>query len=71
VLADLKNRGVKTVDIFSIYGLSGLKQRILATYPHSIVQRCIIHQIRHSTKYVSYKLLADLKGVYKAVKEDI
>jgi transposase-like protein len=55
VLTDLKNRGVKNVDIFSIDGLSGFKQAILATYPDSIVQRCIIHQIRYSTKYVSYK----------------
>ena len=74
VLTDLKNRGIKEVEIFSIDGLSGFEQAILATYPKSIIQRCIIHQIRYSTKYVSYKhrreLTNDLKSVYRAVNED-
>jgi len=74
VLTDLRNRGVKNVDIFSVDGLPGFKQAILATYPESIVQRCIIHQIRYSTKYVSYKhikeLMNDLKSVYKAINEE-
>lgn len=74
VLTDLKNRGVKKVDIFSIDGLSGFQQAILATYPESTIQRCIIHQIRYSTRYVSYKhikdLIKDLKAVYKAPNEE-
>ncbi|XMB71876.1 IS256 family transposase [Mycoplasmatota bacterium WC30] len=74
ILTDLKNRGIKTVDIFSVDGLPGFKQAILATYPKAIVQRCIIHQIRYSTKYVGYKhikeLIKDLKSVYKAVSEE-
>lgn len=74
VLTDLKNRGVNRIHIFSVDGLPGFKQAILATYPESIVQRCIIHQIRYSTKYVSYKhikpLMADLKAVYKAPNEE-
>ncbi len=74
ILTDLKNRGIKQVDIFSVDGLPGFKQAILATYPDSIVQRCIIHQIRYSTKYVSYKhikeLMRDLKTVYKAINEE-
>lgn len=74
VLTDLKNRGVKKVDIFSVDGLPGFEQAILATYPESIVQRCIIHQIRYSTKYVNYKhrkeLINDLKSVYKAANEE-
>jgi transposase-like protein len=74
VLTDLKNRGVQKVDIFSVDGLPGFKQAILATYPNSIVQRYIIHQIRQSTRYVSYKhikpLMADLKEVYKAPNEE-
>lgn len=74
VLSDLKNRGVQTVNIFSVDGLSGFEQAILATYPKSVVQRCIVHQIRSSTRYVSYKhikeLMKDLKTVYKAVNEE-
>ena len=74
VLTDLKNRGVERVDIFSIDGLSGFEQAIKAIYPYTIVQRCIIHQIRSSTRYVSYKhikeLIADLKSIYKAPNEE-
>lgn len=75
VLTDLKNRGVEQVDIFSVDGLSGFEQAIKATYPTTIVQRCIVHQIRSSTKYVSYKdikeLMKDLKAVYKAPNEEM
>ena len=75
VLTDLKNRGVERVDIFSVDGLSGFEQAIKATYPTTIVQRCIVHQIRSSTKYVSYKdikeLMKDLKSVYKAPNEEM
>ena len=73
VLTNLSNRGVKEVTIFSVDGLSGFKQAILATFPRAIVQRCIIYQIRSSTRYVSYKdiksLMADLKSVYQAPNE--
>lgn len=75
VLTDLKNRGVEQVDIFSVDGLSGFEQAIKATYPNTIVQRCIVHQIRSSTKYVSYKdikeLMKDLKSVYKAPNKEM
>ncbi|MEW8974094.1 MAG: IS256 family transposase [Tissierellaceae bacterium] len=74
VLNDLKNRGVQEVLIFSVDGLTGLKEAILATYPKSEVQRCIIHQLRNSFKYVGYKHLKefsnDFKSVYKAVNEE-
>ena len=74
ILTDIKNRGVQQVDIFSVDGLSGFKQAILATYPKAIVQRCIIHQIRYSTRYVSDKniraLMKDLKSVYQAPNEE-
>lgn len=74
VLTDLKNRGVQEVTVFSIDGLSGFEQAIKATYPSAIVQRCIIHQIRSSTRYVSYKhikeLMKDLKSVYQAPNEE-
>ncbi len=74
VLTDLKNRGVKEVNIFSVDGLPGFEQAIKATYPSATVQRCIIHQIRSSTRYVSYKhireLMKDLKSVYQAPNEE-
>ena len=73
VLTDLKNRGVKDVLIFSVDGLPGFKEAISASYPESVIQRCIIHQLRNTFKYVSYKdskeLMHDFKSVYKAVNE--
>lgn len=74
VLNDLKNRGVQDILITCVDNLSGFSQAIEACYPHTEIQKCIIHQIRNSTRYVSYKDLkkvtADLKPIYKAVTED-
>ncbi|MBC8589940.1 IS256 family transposase [Wansuia hejianensis] len=74
VLTDLKNRGVQEVTIFSVDGLPGFEQAIKATYPTSVVQRCIIHQIRYSTRFVNYKdkkeLMIDLKAVYQSPNEE-
>jgi len=74
VLNELKSRGVKKVDLFCVDGLAGFKEAIGAVYPLSGIQRCIIHQIRASTKYVSYKhtkeFMADLKRVYGALNEE-
>lgn len=74
VLNDLKSRGVLDVYLFCTDGLTGFVEAIGAAYPKSQVQRCIVHQIRSSTRYVSYKdlkpLMADLKLVYTAVTED-
>ncbi len=74
VLNDLKSRGVLDVYLFCVDGLKGFCEAINAVYPQAQIQRCIIHQIRSSTRYVSYKdikaLMADLKLVYKAVTED-
>ena len=71
VLNDLKSRGVLEVYLFCTDGLCGMMQAIQAVYPKSRLQRCIVHQIRSSTKYVSYKdikqVTADLKKVYSAV----
>ena len=71
VLNDLKSRGVLDVYLFCVDGLKGFVEAIGAVYPHSQVQRCIVHQIRSSTRFVSYKdikpLMADLKRVYTAV----
>lgn len=73
VLNDLKARGISEVYLFCVDGLRGFVEAINAVYPKAHVQRCIIHQIRSSTRYVSYKdikvLMADLKLVYKAVTE--
>ena len=59
------------VYLFCTDGLCGMMQAIEAVYPKSRLQRCIVHQIRSSTKYVSYKdikqVVADLKKVYTAV----
>ena len=58
VLNELKNRGVEDILIVSVDGLTGFVDAIGAVYPKAEVQRCIIHQIRYSTKFISYK---DLK----------
>jgi putative transposase len=74
VLNDLKNRGVKDILLFCVDGLTGLKEAINAAYPKSEIQRCIIHQLRNSFKYVSYKdvkeFSKDFKEVYHAINED-
>ncbi len=59
----LKNRGVEDILIACVDGLNGFPQAIEAVYPKTEIQQCIIHQIRNSTKFVSYKdikkLMAD------------
>jgi len=74
VLNDLKTRGVKTVNLFCVDGLAGFREAIQAVYPFAGIQRCIIHQIRSSTKYVSYKhikeFVADLKLIYTSINEE-
>ena len=75
VLNQLKERGLEDVLIFSTDNLPGFSQAIEAVYPKAEIQKCIIHQIRNSTKYVSYKdikeLMKDLKTVYKASTEEL
>lgn len=74
ILNGLKNRGVEDILITCIDVLTGFPEAISAVYPKTEIQQCIIHQIRNSTKYVSYKdikaLMADLKKVYGAVDEE-
>jgi len=74
VLNELKNRGVKDILILSVDNLSGISEAVAASFPDTQVQKCVVHQIRNSTKYVSYKDLkkftADLKPIYKAVSEE-
>ena len=74
VLNDLKARGVEEILLFSVDGLTGIKEAIEAVYPNAMIQRCIIHQLRNSFKYVSYKNIKefskDFKSVYTAVNEE-
>ena len=73
VLNELKNRGVKDILILCADGLSGMKEAIAAAYPQTEYQRCIVHQVRNTLKYVSdkdRKLFAnDLKSIYQAPDE--
>ena len=74
VLNNLRNRGVEDIFIMCTDNLTGFTNAIGAVFPKTDVQNCIIHQIRNSTKYVSYKdlkaLMSDLKAVYTAVDEE-
>jgi transposase-like protein len=74
VLNELKSRGVKEVYLFCVDGLTGFREAIGAVYPKAGIQRCIIHQIRSSSRFVSYKdikaFMADLKTVYTALTEE-
>jgi putative transposase len=73
VLTDLKNRGVKDILIICSDGLTGIKQAIESSFPNAVQQRCIVHLIRNSCKYLSYKdrkeFYGDLKKVYSATNE--
>jgi putative transposase len=70
VLTDLKNRGVKDIFIACVDGLKGFPEAIEAAYPKTEVQLCIVHQVRNSLKYVSWKwrkeVAEDLKLIYTA-----
>ncbi len=74
VLNDIKKRGVEDVLIFAIDGLNGFSEAIKAVYPKAEIQRCIVHQIRNSLKFVSWKdrkaVAKDLKSVYSALNEE-
>lgn len=74
VLNELKNRGVQDVLLACIDGLKGFSDALRVVYPNAEIQRCIIHQIRNSTRYISYRdrkeFCNDLKQVYTAATED-
>jgi len=74
IMNGLKNRGVADILIACVDGLTGFPEAIGAVFPDTEVQHCIIHQIRNSTRFVSYKdiktLMADLKRVYAAPTEE-
>jgi len=73
VLNGLKNRGVEDIFIACTDNLTGFSSAIETVYPKTEIQNCIIHRLRNSSKYVSYKdlkaLMADLKAVYSTVDE--
>jgi transposase-like protein len=75
VMSELQNRGVEDIFIASVDGLSGFSEAIQAVFPKVRVQRCVIHQIRNSLRYVSYKdrkaFVTDLKTVYQAPSRDM
>ena len=70
IVTELKNRGVEDILIASVDGLKGFSEAINSVFPQTTVQRCIIHQIRYSLKYVGSRyqkeFMIDLKKVYKA-----
>lgn len=74
VLNELKNRGVKDILIACCDGLTGFPEAINATFPETQVQLCIVHMIRNSLRFVSYKdlkaVVRDLKPIYQAASED-
>lgn len=74
ILNGLRNRGVEDIFIACTDNLTGFSAAIEAVFPKTEIQNCIVHQIRNSTRYVSYKdlkaLVADLKAVYAAVDEN-
>lgn len=74
VLNELKNRGVKDILILCADGLTGIKEAINAAFPKTEYQRCIVHQVRNTLKYVPDKdrkaFATDLKSIYQAPTEE-
>ncbi|XVN41405.1 MAG: IS256 family transposase [Rickettsia endosymbiont of Argas persicus] len=73
IVTELKNRGVEQIYVACVDGLKGFPEAINSVFPKTIVQLCIVHMIRNSVKYVSYKdlksVIADLKKIYSAINE--
>ena len=74
VVCDLQARGVKDIFIASVDGLNGFEEAICSVFPKTEIQRCIVHQIRTSTKFVSYKdrkkFCKDMKEIYNSPNEE-
>jgi len=74
VLTELKNRGVEDIFIVCVDGLTGFPEAIETIYPHAQIQLCIVHMIRNSVRFVSWKdrkaVCNDLKSIYKANTDD-
>lgn len=75
VLNEIKNRGVEDIMIVSVDGLTGFVDAIGAVFPQAEIQRCIVHQVRYTTKFVNYKdmkpFIKDLKAIYQAPTEEM
>lgn len=75
VLNELKNRGVKDILILCADGLTGIKESINVAFPNTEYQRCIVHQVRNTLKYVADKdkraFAADLKTIYHTPSEEV
>jgi putative transposase len=75
VITELKNRGVEQIYVACVDGLKGFGEAINSIFPSAIVQLCIVHMVRNSVKYVSYKnlkeVVSDLKKIYTATNEEI
>lgn len=75
ILNELKNRKVDDILIASVDGLTGFADAIAAVFPKTEIQRCIVHQIRYTTKFVFYNdvksFMNDLKLVYQSNTEEI
>lgn len=73
MLTELKNRGVNDILIACVDGLKGFEEAINAVYPQTQVQQCIVHQVRHSLRFVPWKerkvVAADLRAIYSAATE--
>jgi putative transposase len=74
VITDLQTRGVQDIFIACMDGLSGFKEAVLAVFPLTQIQRCVIHQIRNSLKYITWTdrkaFMLDLKTVYQAATRE-
>ena len=74
VLNEIRNRGVEDILIACVDNLNGFSEAIRATFPETEIQKCVVHQIRNSVRYVSYKDLkkvtADLKPIYTDASEE-
>src|SRR5271157_3997999 len=73
IMTELKNRGVSDILIACIDGLKGFPEAVNSLFPQTRIQLCIVHMVRNSTKFVSYKerkeVCADLKKIYTALTE--
>jgi len=74
ILNELKNRGVQDIFVICADGLSGMKDAITAAFPKAEYQRCIVHQVRNTLKYVGHdfkkEFATDLKAIYHAPNEE-
>lgn len=75
VVTELKNRGIEQIYVACVDGLKGFPEAISSVFPSTIVQLCIVHMVRNSVKYVSYKDLkevtSDLKQIYTANNDEM